>query len=124
MSTKYWIKRIKEDLDDVQDKLAHGEINYAYASGIYEALLNSICTHLEILENQKNGRKTNFESIRQGTHKAFNELISCRKNIAEMLCEISCDECICKAYCNKHPEGLNCLQIIGHWLDEEVQSNE
>lgn len=55
MSTKYWIKRIKEDLDEIQTQLAHGDINYAYAAGVYEALLNSVCEHLEVLdEEQKN----------------------------------------------------------------------
>lgn len=57
MSTEYWIKRIKEELGLIQDQLAFHEINFAYAAGVYEALLNSVCTHLEILENQKNGGK-------------------------------------------------------------------
>lgn len=68
---------------------------------------------------------TNFESIQQGTHKGFNELLEKMDTeaLAEMLSEIPCKRCVCEDYCRNSPQGLNCQDIIENWLNEEEEED-
>lgn len=67
---------------------------------------------------------TNYESIKQGKHKGFNELLkkSSTYAIAEMLSTIDCSECICRTYCRKYV-CESCQEIIKNWLIKEKKND-
>lgn len=73
---------------------------------------------------------TNYESIKQGTNKAFNELLEKMDTeaLTEMLSENPCKRCVCKTYCDNSPHGLRhggiCQDIIEEWLNKEEKDEE
>lgn len=65
---------------------------------------------------------TNLELIRQGKHKAFNDLLKrlSVEEVASMISENSCGACICRDFCDNYYDSY-CQQIVVAWLNEEEQ---